>query len=325
MLLSMLLTIFTFVELNCENLFDCRHDSLKQDYEFCEGGMRNWHHGRYWRKVNNIGREIIACGGEGDDWNLPDMVALVEVENDSVMTMLTKRSLLNRAHYEYVMTNSADVRGIDVALLYSPSSFHLDSYYSIRVQMPANERPTRDILYAKGSVPSVIIPNESSNFSTLHVFVVHAPSRTGGEKETEYLRQCVSNRLCQSIDSIHSIESDANIIVAGDFNDYYNNSSVLLLSDHGMYNISAGSKGNNGAKGTYRYRGEWGSLDQILISESLIKRSQNAKCFINDLPFLVEEDDKYGGIRPRRTFVGPKYDADGFSDHLPLVLKLSWK
>lgn len=33
---------------------------------------------------------------------------------------LTKRSALRTAGYEYVMTNSPDERGIDVALLYHP-------------------------------------------------------------------------------------------------------------------------------------------------------------------------------------------------------------
>src|SRR3712207_8786524 len=40
--------------------------------------------------------------------------------NDSVLTDLTKKSLLRNARYEYVMTDSPDERGIDVALLYSP-------------------------------------------------------------------------------------------------------------------------------------------------------------------------------------------------------------
>ena len=33
-LLALLMGIFTMVELNCENLFDCRHDSLKEDTEY---------------------------------------------------------------------------------------------------------------------------------------------------------------------------------------------------------------------------------------------------------------------------------------------------
>ncbi len=35
MFFTLILSSFlTFVELNCENLFDTRHDSLKNDYEF---------------------------------------------------------------------------------------------------------------------------------------------------------------------------------------------------------------------------------------------------------------------------------------------------
>ena len=37
----------TLVELNCENLFDCRDDSLKEDEEFLPDSPRHWTHSRY--------------------------------------------------------------------------------------------------------------------------------------------------------------------------------------------------------------------------------------------------------------------------------------
>ena len=64
---------------------------------------------------------------------MPDVVGLCEVENDTVLFDLTKRSLLRKARYEYVMTQSADERGIDVALLYSPFSFRLLKADTIRI------------------------------------------------------------------------------------------------------------------------------------------------------------------------------------------------
>lgn len=40
MFLALLLSsLLTFVELNCENLFDTRHDSLKNDMEFTPEGL----------------------------------------------------------------------------------------------------------------------------------------------------------------------------------------------------------------------------------------------------------------------------------------------
>ena len=147
MTLSMLLiSLFTFVELNCENLFDCRHDSLKNDTEFLPDGAYHWTRTRYWQKLDRIGQTILSCGEQqvtnrlseggvnnGKSWQLPDMVALCEVENDSVLHDLTRRSLLRNACYEYVMTNSPDERGIDVALMYSPYSFRLIGSHSVRV------------------------------------------------------------------------------------------------------------------------------------------------------------------------------------------------
>ena len=121
MFLTLILSsLLTFVELNCENLFDTRHDSLKNDVEFLPEGSYKWTPYRYWSKLNHLGQEIVAQSDL-----IPDFVAMCEVENDSVMFDLTKRSLLRNAGYEYVMTSSPDERGIDVALLYQPASFAL--------------------------------------------------------------------------------------------------------------------------------------------------------------------------------------------------------
>ena len=218
--LSLLLSsFFTFVELNCENLFDTVHDSLKNDMEFLPDGSYHWTRTRYWKKVNHLSQEIIALGelnprgddlqseslqneqraeqgmpiyNKGIDWRLPDMIALCEVENDSAMIALTKRSLLRKVGYEYVMTSSHDERGIDVALMYQPMSFRLLNHHSIRVKRLPDMRPTRDILYAKG----VLISDD-----TLHVFVVHAPSRRGGEEASRPYRLQVASQLGQAVDS----------------------------------------------------------------------------------------------------------------------------
>ncbi|MBP5385879.1 MAG: endonuclease/exonuclease/phosphatase family protein [Prevotella sp.] len=311
MLISLLLTSWlTFVELNCENLFDWRHDEGKNDYEYLPDATRKWDSRRYWTKLNSIARTIILCGGEGEAWTLPDLVALAEVENDSVMNDLTHRSLLRNAGYEYVMTHSDDERGIDVALLYSPFTFRLISHHAIGVSPPEGRHATRDILYASGLI---------TTGDTLHVMVVHAPSRVNGERSTRPYRLRVAERIIATIDSIRQTDSGANIIVAGDFNDYDSDSAIVRLSQHHLIHASLGAKGSHGARGTYKHRGQWGSLDHIFVSESLARRQ--TECHIIDAPFLTEEDEKYGGLQPRRTYVGYRYHG-GSSDHLPLVLKI---
>lgn len=312
----LLSSLLTFVELNVENLFDTQHDSLKNDLQFTPGGDYKWTPSRYWHKINSLSQEIIALGDpklmveEPADkakrrWHLPDFVALCEVENDSVMVDLTKRSLLRNAGYEYVMTSSPDERGIDVALMYRPSSYRLLNSHSIRIQnMPY---PTRDILYVSGIVASD---------DTLHVFVVHAPSRRGGEVASRPYRLQVASQLAEAVDSVYALHANAHILVTGDFNDYHDSPALDSLYLHRLTNVSADAVGQNGAKGTYRYHGEWNSLDQMLCSPAMVKKLKD--CRVGDLKFLLEEDPKYGGVMPYRTYLGPRYKK-GYSDHLPLV------
>ena len=308
MFLTLILSSFlTFMELNCENLFDTRHDSLKNDLEFLPDGSYRWTPYRYWAKLNHLGQEIVALSNP-----IPDFVAMCEVENDSVMFDLTRRSLLRNAGYEYVMTSSPDERGIDVALLYQPASFALLHSHSIRIKPLPDTRPTRDILYASG----LIITGD-----TLHVFVVHAPSRRGGEQASRPYRLHVADRLAAAVDSIYAESRDAKIIVAGDFNDYADSPALKRLYQHHLINISHDARGTHGAKATYRWHGEWRSLDQIMCSPSMAAAKQ--KCQIGDLPFLLEDDEKYGGKKPYRTYLGPRY-LGGYSDHLPLLVQFAF-
>ena len=303
MFLSLLLTGFlTLVELNCENMFDCQHDSLKDDTEWMPDGKRKWTPARYWRKLNHIGQEILSCQQEG----VPDLVALVEVENDSCLFDLTRRSLLRGAGYEYLMTQSPDVRGIDVALLYQPMTFRPICYDYLDVKPLEGMRPTRDILYVKG---------ETLLGDTLHVFVVHAPSRYGGEKQSRPNRQLVADRL---MGVVKQLPADAKVIIAGDFNDGATDPALRFLEDNGLHNVTAKATGSHGAKATYRYQGVWQSIDHVFVSTVLLNSVEQS--FINDAPFLLEEDKKYGGVKPLRTYNGYRYQR-GFSDHLPLVVR----
>lgn len=306
MILSLVLSSFlTLVELNCENLFDCKHDSLKQDSEWTPASVRHWTPDRYWRKVNHIGQTILSCQEEA----VPDLVALVEVENDSVLFDLTRRSLLRHAGYQYLMTESPDERGIDVALLYQPMSFRPLCYETFRITPMEGMRPTRDILYVKGEI---------IHGDTLHVFVVHAPSRFSGERQTRPYRQLVADRLVQAIDSIRHDTPQAKMVIVGDFNDEAISPALLFLADHDLHNVTADAKGTHGAEATYYYQGEWGSIDHVLVSRPLVPFVEHS--FVNDSPFLLEEDNKYGGVKPLRTYRGMRYQP-GFSDHLPLVVQ----
>ena len=299
----------TLVELNCENLFDYQHDSLKQDQEYLPEATRHWTKKRYWRKLNNIAQELLSTCDDG----IPDLIALCEVENDSVMRDLTKRSLLRNACYEYLMTESPDVRGIDVALIYSPFVFAPFRQFNLHVEPVNGMRPTRDILYVAG---------RTTNGDTLHVFVVHAPSRYGGERHSRPFRQAVADRLCMAVDSIFMLSADAHILIAGDFNDEADSPVLRRILQHRLRNLTQQARGLHGVRGTYRYQGQWGSIDHVLGSRSIYHKVDTA--YIHAPVFLLEEEKLYGGFQPRRTYRGMKYQP-GYSDHLPLVVRFEWR
>ncbi|MBR1485433.1 MAG: endonuclease/exonuclease/phosphatase family protein [Prevotella sp.] len=296
----------TLVELNGENLFDTRHDEGKDDEEFTPNGMRHWSPARYWRKLNHTAQTILACSED-----LPDLVALVEVENDSVLHDLTRRSLLRNAGYHYLMTCSADERGVDVALLYQPSSFRPICYEEIVVPLVQDMRPTRDILYVQGEVITG---------DTLHVFVLHSPSRFHGEYETRPFRMQAARTLTKAVDSIFAYSPGAMIVAAGDFNDQLTDPSLRHVVEHGLVSATTAARGTHGSPSNYRFQDFWQQIDHVFCSPRLFAVRMAA--YVNDAPFLLEEDIKYGGQKPRRTFVGYHYQQ-GFSDHLPLVVRFA--
>lgn len=298
---------FRVMEYNVENLFDCRHDTLKNDSDFLPEGSYRWTHSKYWRKLNAVARAITLASTHGDSLLLPDIIGLCEIENDSVLSDLTRRSLLRGAGYEYLATSSPDLRGIDVALLYQPVAFRPVSHTSLRITPLPKARPTRDILYVKGETLAGI----------LHVFVLHAPSRSGGEAASRPYRLAAAERLLTSVDSLRATEPEARILVMGDFNDYPGDPALAFLDDHGLTDVAAAPHitPDKTVRATYRYRGLWGSLDHVLLSPPLLAAFRSSRvAWHND---LVEPDEKYGGVKPFRFFFGPTVHG-GFSDHLPL-------
>ena len=302
---------FRVVFWNVENLFDCKDDPRKNDNEFLPDAKRSWTPYRYWEKIRKIAKGIIASGND----YVPDLVGLCEVENDSCLYDLTRRSPLREAGYRYVMTDSPDQRGIDVALLYQRANFKVLQHQAIRVpHKQLKKGTTRDILHVVGKVVSG---------DTLDVIVCHLPSRSGGQAKSEPYRIWVADMIKQTADSLMKVRRNPYIIMMGDFNDYPTNKSMKrLCSGKHLHNLMTGKKG-----GTYRYRGEWGILDQFIVSGSLLKKKSNVRTSKENAqilchPFLLEEDDKYGGEKPFRTYNGMKYQG-GFSDHLPICLDLT--
>ena len=287
--------LFTVLSYNIENAFDTRHDEGKDDLEFCEGGERKWSHTRLMNKLKGVSKVIAAA----DEKRPVDLIGLCEVENDTVMQYLIRRTPLSQLGYRYILTNSKDDRGIDVALLYSPYTFHPIETQPIRPNI--KRQKTRDILHVAGTI---------KGGDTLDVYIVHLPSKRGGD-DAQKLSQSICQILQAHTDSVRIVRQHPNLIVMGDFNAETNSSQLKLLTrSHHLIDRTAKLQ-----PGTYKYQGEWSTIDHLLTHTTTLSHQQTR---ILSLPFLLERDRTHGGDKPHRTYQGPAYQG-GISDHLPIV------
>ncbi|MDO9154969.1 MAG: endonuclease [Paludibacter sp.] len=305
---------------NVENYFDCIDDTLTNDSEYLPGGIRAWNNEKYRAKQANIAKVITAVGG----WDAPALVGLCEIESRKCLIDLTRFSGLKNLGYKFVHYESPDARGVDVALLYQPHMFKPIHNEAIRIKFPtAPQSTTRDILFVSGVLPT---------HDTLHVFVCHFPSRLSGELESEERRWHVAAILRLKIDSIFAANNKPNILIMGDFNDYPTNNSMLKVlkalppekevQPGKLYNLmfSMHLKG----KGSHKHQGEWGALDQIIVSGNLLHPASKMftlaeDAHVFDADFLLVADEKFLGKQPFRTYIGMKYTG-GFADHLPVYV-----
>lgn len=309
---------------NVENAFWPENDSLRQDDEFTPEGTRHWTKTRLRQKLLQLTRVIVAAG----DGMAPMIVGLAEVEGDSVMRYWTHSTPLWDQHYNYIVSEGPDVRGIQTALLYQPMDFKLINADFYRVKMPKGTRETRDVLHAAGRVVSG---------DTLDVIVCHLPSRLGGAKQTQAARDAAHRTVMHVADSVRYHRMKPNIVIMGDMNDYAKSSKDWWGKDYEnlMIPLQKSLKFHPSHFGSHKYQGEWGFLDQFVINESLGTKSvklhssdeiiipgamvaiSNPRVFY--LPFMLAEDISHLGHRPKRSYYGYQYEG-GYSDHLPILL-----
>ncbi|WP_152568378.1 endonuclease/exonuclease/phosphatase family protein [Porphyromonas macacae] len=321
-------TLFRVMCYNVENLFDLEDDPEKDDEDFLPEGKMNWTKTRYNRKINQIGKVISRAG----QWDWPAIVGLTEVESDLALKDLVSTSILRNQGYKYMITDSPDKRGVDVALLYLPEYFKPVRRNEFTVHFSTDpEKRSRNILYVSGQLP---------NGNLLHVMVCHLPSRREGARETAIFRRetaAVMRRMC---DSLAKNDNDANILIMGDFNGNPQEAATthelragLLLPKHApekirsyppqLYNLFGEHETAN-PSGSYVYKGRWTQLDQMIISESLLLKNGTMSYVPGSAHTMYEKfllhfyDDGIRDPVPERTYIGPVYKG-GYSDHLPIV------
>ncbi|MBR4773003.1 MAG: hypothetical protein IK010_01065 [Bacteroidales bacterium] len=298
---------FTATWWNVENLFDLRDDPETNDDEFTPQGDLHWTRRKLNAKIEGIYKTLTMM-------DLPDVVGLAEVENNYVLRELCQNTPLAQVPYRYVHYDSPDRRGIDVALIYRTDRFRVTASRAVNVSDSAADFFTRDILLVEGITAAG---------DSVVLLLNHWPSKRGGD-EAEMHRIEVARTLRSLMNEQRALHPQAAIIAMGDMNSTISEAPLTEGMGFGADSVNPDGIRNLTHRlpkdwGSHKYQGLWDYIDQVflLADGSWLVADLKLKRFDH----LLAEEKNRPGMRPRRTYVGPKYEG-GLSDHLPLLLRL---
>ena len=156
-----------------------------------------------------------------------------------------------------------------------------------RSTLPLRAGAARHVRDSAGAV----IPTRDillAQFDSLAILVNHHPSQLGGKADRRERARAQMRALADSLRTV----APGRVLAVGDFNED-------LWHDGG---------------GTIKYNGDWEKIDGHFAEGFSAVREE---VFAD--PSLLQPDAAFGGTKPRRTFVGPRYTG-GISDHLPIVI-----
>lgn len=343
---------------NVENLFDVEHDHDKNDWEFLpsnypgkESGCRqiaiekyqercmaiDWTAEKLELKLQQIKKAINITSPI-----LPDILGVSEVENEKVVGRLAQ----TLGYKEFVMTDSPDERGIDVALLYNPSrQLVFVNFVEHAVSPKLTGKASRNVLQANFTVGG----------QPLAVFMNHWPSQAADSST----RVNVAKFVMEQVKAVVASNPRTTVLVMGDFNvtdkdrpdpffDVLENpkaGAAQLIDIDSKWRKQTKeafdyAKLNAFPLGTYFFAPEltFNVLDRFFVSQNAFDKSGlEVKLESYQIAQAPELSKKhfYNGKHslagsvvqnvPMRYFHNASDPAKaGFSDHFPIIIDLFW-
>lgn len=293
---------------NVENLFD----DIENGYEYKDYSQKTSNYSRefFLKKIENIRKVLI-------DLN-PDIIGLQEIETKRAIEELFN-SIKDLNYKCFVIADKPQFSIVKTALI---------SRYKIIKAVGYKTIPNvRNILLAEILV----------NKDTLVIFVNHWKSKVAPESE----RIKIAKIHRKILDSLFSINPRMKIISLGDFNTNFddNESDVIegnafnykpivglrefLTNSNYLYDLWNEIK--NKEVGSHYFKNRWGTLDHILISQSLLDTNSTIFYIKNSFNVFKADYLLVNGIpyRWQVEFEGnfTIHLGKGFSDHLPIYAK----
>lgn len=318
---------------NVENLFDTVHDKDRNDFtylpllakrtnpEFQKGCKENnesayrlgeclntdWNELQLDTKLKNLSRVVLGVDGVG-----PDVLMLIEVENENVLNIWNTKYLEKAQYKTIVLIEGPDKRGIDVALMSRFPVVGKPELHAIPWQ-PKNEN---DRKWMEGSRRILEVTLKLPNGDPMTFFVAHYPSQANPvywrKQVAEFTATLIKNK-----------GPSAMVIAGGDLNitDEEEANEHLFRDILGKVGSISHFVGCKECPGSHNYQKSWSFLDAHVYSQSLMTEGAASYRVQPDTIDIIRYDEVHlkKGKYPKRW----DYDRmDGVSDHFPLYVRL---
>ena len=316
---------YTLMFYNLENLYDTVDDPITADDDFTPMGDRRWTRDKYQRKLSNLSEIFSAVASAHNGF--PVVAGVSEVENLKVLQDLVSQKRMSGAHYKCLHFESNDQRGVEVGMLYRPDKFTLMGCEPLKLNLRSGrEYIGRDILSAWGAIDGEMFA----------FYICHFLSRRTGVASSAGFRRAGAETARDHAAELRRMYPDITVVIMGDMNDSPSDESlaVLLKAHKTIFNVPEGEYFNpfwmlaDEGKGTSIHNHRWVLYDNIIVSNNMLPTYPALKGF---RVVRLDEKNHYGEIfrrnfmmrkgTPRRSYYGNTFD-DGYSDHLPVLVKI---
>ena len=252
---------FTIATFNLENHFDTTDDTGDE----AEPKPTAEQLATKQTKLAHTISDILGC---------PTLIGIQEAENATLLLSLAD-AVAATCGFTYTVTHleSADVRGIDVALLSDPRRVFIQDMQLRRtcttintgivdtqLNCPAGQEP----LFSRPPLQMTTIIE-----GQIHTIIVnHFKSKREGEMETAPRRLAQAQHIIALVNELQTVDPNAKIIVLGDFNDYESSPPMQTMTEGGLFNTLSNIP--TAERYSFIFSGAAQLIDGLFVSQTLV-------------------------------------------------------
>ncbi|WP_321421758.1 endonuclease/exonuclease/phosphatase family protein [uncultured Methanobacterium sp.] len=248
-----------------------------------------------------------------------DVIALMEVENITILDRFTSKYMKNVGYTESILIDSHDPRGIDVGLLSKHPIIsvrtHRNDHSSVISQWPWLF--SRDCLEVVIDVDGKLLKLYVNHFKSM--LDTKAKNSDEARANTKPKRVEQAKKVVEIVDSEWKDKNyQGNFAVLGDLNDFPDKETSLesLLNHPGLVNVVGRLPADEQWTHFYAKAKEYTQLDYIFLSKSLADKNQGK-------PEIMRK----GIAKKAVNYTGPRFDEVGdvkpvASDHAAVYMDI---